>query len=105
MKKIFCFDIDGVICITKKSNYKKAKPNRKAILFINHLYEIGHEIKIFTARYMGRNFENNKKAYKQGYNLEKDKNLSLYFPIQPAYQKTKEYLNVWYVYIDIIKDK
>lgn len=71
MKKIFCFDIDGVICITKKSNYKKARPNKKAILFINHLYEIGHEIKIFTARYMGRNSENNKKAYKQGYNFTK----------------------------------
>ena len=25
-KKIFCFDIDGVICKTTKSNYASAKP-------------------------------------------------------------------------------
>ena len=25
-KKIFCFDIDGVICKTTKNNYASAKP-------------------------------------------------------------------------------
>jgi len=34
---------------------------------INILYESGYEIKIFTARYMGRNFDNFKKAHKVGY--------------------------------------
>ena len=25
-KKILCFDIDGVICLTKKNNYRSSKP-------------------------------------------------------------------------------
>lgn len=66
-KKIICFDIDGVICRTIKSNYIKSIPNKKAINMINILYESGYEIKIFTARYMGRNFDNFKKAQKMGY--------------------------------------
>ena len=67
MKKVICFDIDGVICSTKKSNYKQAKPRQKTIKFINSLYEKGYTIKTFTARYMGRNFDNSQKANKQGY--------------------------------------
>ena len=66
-KKIICFDIDGVICNTTKSNYHKSKPKKKVIKFINTLFENGHEIKLFTARYMGRNSENTKKVYKIGY--------------------------------------
>ena len=66
MKK-FCFDIDGVICRTVKSNYKSSKPNHKVIKVINKLYEGGHYIIIFTARYMGRNNENILLAKKQGY--------------------------------------
>jgi uncharacterized HAD superfamily protein len=57
-KKSFCFDIDGVICKTNKSFYKKSKPNHKVINLINKLYVKGNEIKIFTSRYMGRNNEN-----------------------------------------------
>ena len=36
-KKTICFDIDGVICVTKKSNYKKSTPIKKNIktLFMN----------------------------------------------------------------------
>lgn len=68
MKK-FCFDIDGVICRTIKSNYKSSKPNHKVIKVINKLYDQGHCIIIFTARYMGRNNENVKLAKKQGYNF------------------------------------
>tara|TARA_X000000950_G_scaffold287335_1_gene399225 strand:- start:2826 stop:3164 length:339 start_codon:yes stop_codon:yes gene_type:complete len=67
-KKIFCFDIDGVICSTKGKNYSKAKPKATAINKINKLYKNGHYIKIFTARYMGRNNDNIKLAKKQGYN-------------------------------------
>lgn len=70
MKKIiFCFDLDNVICFTKKNHYKSSKPNKKAISLINSLYLKGHYIKIFTARYMGRNNQNQKRARSQGFNL------------------------------------
>ena len=68
-KKLFCFDIDNTICSTKRSNYKNSKPNKKIIKLINFLYDEGHTIKIFTARYMGRNNDNIYKAKKMGYNL------------------------------------
>ena len=56
-KKIitFCFDIDNTICKTKGNKYHKSKPILRAIKTINDLYDNGHIIKIFTARYMGRN--------------------------------------------------
>ena len=69
MKKILCFDIDNVICFTKKKNYKNPKPNKFAIKKINELYNRGHTIKFFTGRYMGRNKENIIKAKKQGYEM------------------------------------
>tara|TARA_A100001015_G_C15040694_1_gene739459 strand:+ start:336 stop:698 length:363 start_codon:yes stop_codon:yes gene_type:complete len=65
-KKIFCFDIDGVICSTKKNNYQKSRPYKKTIELINKLYK-KNKIIIFTSRYMGRNNENITKAKKQGY--------------------------------------
>ena len=65
---IFCFDIDNTICKTKGKNYKNAKPYKDIIKIINKLYNNGHTIKIFTARYMGRNNDNIKLAYKEGYN-------------------------------------
>ncbi len=68
-KKILCFDLDNVICFTKGKAYLKAKPNLKAIKKINELYKKGHYIKIFTARYMGRNKDNAIKAKRQGYNI------------------------------------
>jgi len=66
-KKILCFDIDNVICHTKKSDYKNSKPIKKNIKFINNLFSRGFYIKIFTARFMGRNNQNIIKAKKQGY--------------------------------------
>ena len=66
-KKIYCFDIDGVICKTVGRNYSKSKPNKNSIKKINQLYEKGFFIKIFTARYMGRNNDNISLAKKQGY--------------------------------------
>ena len=69
MSKIICFDIDNVICKTKKKNYKNSKPNKRAIKKINQLYDQGYIIKIFTSRYMGRNNENVSKAKKQGYKM------------------------------------
>ncbi len=70
-KKILCFDIDGVICLTKNKNYRLAKPNIENIKFINNLYK-GFKIIIFTARYMGRNNENIIKAKRQGYKFTSD---------------------------------
>jgi hypothetical protein len=59
-KKILCFDLDNVICKTTKNYYKKSKPIRKVVKYINYLYEKGYTIKIYTARYMGRNKDNSK---------------------------------------------
>lgn len=71
MIKVICFDIDNIICKTVKNKYKKSKPNKKVIDLINSLFEEGHIIKIFTARFMGRNNDNVTKAKKQGYKLTK----------------------------------
>jgi hypothetical protein len=65
--KIYCFDIDNVICRTLKSDYKNSRPLKRNIKFINNLYSRGFYIKIFTSRFMGRNNENVIKAKKQGY--------------------------------------
>ena len=69
MKKrlIFCFDLDNTICKTPLNHYSKSKPNIKSIKVINQLYEKGHKIKIFTARYMGRSNDDINKANKLGY--------------------------------------
>ena len=64
-KKIICFDIDGVICKTKKNNYIGSKPNKSVIKIINLLYDKGHIIKIFTSRYMGRSNERKTLAKKK----------------------------------------
>ena len=69
-KKVICFDIDGVICDTKNSNYKTSKPIKNTIKLINSLYK-KNKIIIFTARYMGRNSEKLSLAKKQGYELTK----------------------------------
>jgi hypothetical protein len=69
MKKVFCFDIDNTICFTKETDYRLSRPKKKIIKLINKLFESGHTIKIFTARFMGRNNENVKKAKKEGYNF------------------------------------
>ena len=73
MKKLIqCFDLDNVLCKTSTKNYKKSKPIKKNINILSILKKRGHYIKIFTARYMGRNNENQKLAKKQGYKFTKD---------------------------------
>ena len=67
MKK-FCFDLDGVICTTKKNYYNKSKPKKKVIKMINSLYKNNYII-VFTSRYMGRSKENIKLANKKAYNF------------------------------------
>ena len=70
-KKIICFDIDNVICKTINSDYINSLPLTENINFINKLYNYGHYIKLFTARFMGRNKENVILAKKQGYLITK----------------------------------
>tara|TARA_B110000211_G_C13959782_1_gene500022 strand:- start:255 stop:626 length:372 start_codon:yes stop_codon:yes gene_type:complete len=59
-KKLFCFDLDGVICKNTKYrnsnliNYNKSKPIPTAVKAINKLYDDGHTIVIYTARGMTR---------------------------------------------------
>ena len=69
MKKIknISFDIDGIICKTKNSDYKNSKPIVKNIKFINSLYDSGYVINIYTARFMGRSDNNVHLAKKKGY--------------------------------------
>jgi histidinol phosphatase-like enzyme len=66
-----CFDIDGVICVTKNSNYRKSKPIKKNIKIINRLYKNNFHITLFTARYMGRFKENISKVIKKKRVVEK----------------------------------
>ena len=68
-KKIICFDLDNVLCRTIGSNYNKSKPIKKNINLVNKLFEKGYYIKIFTARFMGRNNNSIIKAKKQGYSF------------------------------------
>ena len=50
--KIYCFDLDGVICTSNKNyNYKLAIPIKKAIKKINEIYFRGDQVIIFTARF------------------------------------------------------
>ncbi len=73
-KKInkICFDIDGVICVTKNNDYRSSKPIKKNIRLINFLFEKNFEIILFTARFMGRNKDQVSKAKKQGYIFTKN---------------------------------
>jgi CMP-N,N'-diacetyllegionaminic acid synthase len=49
--KTFCFDIDGIIAtLVPVSNYNTAKPQSDVIRIVNYLYDMGHQIVLFTAR-------------------------------------------------------
>jgi hypothetical protein len=65
--RVYCFDIDGVICNTKKNHYRSSKPIKKAIEKINAIYSRGDRVIIFTARFMGRSNEKISLAKKRGY--------------------------------------
>ena len=75
-KKKIAFDIDGVVCKTSSQDYSKSEPYPEAINKINSLYEAGHKIILFTARYMGRTNNNTEKAYEMGYELTKNQLLN-----------------------------
>ena len=70
-KKIFIFDIDDTICKTHKKEYHNSKPNKSLISKINSIKKNGHIVKIFTARYMGRNNENYRLVKKKYFNRVK----------------------------------
>ena len=61
--------MDGTLCSNKNRNYRKSKPDKKAIHKVNELYEKGNYIIIYTARFMGRFDGNVKKAKKAGYQM------------------------------------
>jgi len=63
--KTLCFDLDNTICLTKKNLYKKSKPIKQAIEIVNKLYDEGNIVKIYTARFMGRNLDKASKITKQ----------------------------------------
>lgn len=67
-RKIFIFDMDDTICKTYKKEYHKSRPIKSVISKINRLKKNGHIVKIFTARYMGRNKENFKLVKKKYFN-------------------------------------
>jgi len=48
--KTYCFDLDGTLCHTKDKDYSSSIPIDFAIKEVNRLYNLGHTIKIFTAR-------------------------------------------------------
>jgi len=66
MKKILCFDIDNVICVTKNKKYKEAIPIKKSIKIINYLYKKNFFIKIYTGRGMQK-FNGNLARVKKEY--------------------------------------
>jgi hypothetical protein len=70
--KIFCFDLDNVICITERNYYLKSKPIKESISIVNKLYEKGFVIKIFTSRFMGRAKEDVNKAISRGYKITEE---------------------------------
>jgi hypothetical protein len=70
-KKIF-FDIDGVICHTHKGDYSTSAPNVEMINLINELYNQGHTITLYTARFMGRSNGDEILAKELGYQFTLD---------------------------------
>ncbi len=72
ISKTFCFDLDNTLCISNSKNYSKSIPDKQAIKLVNSLYNNGHIIKIYTARYMGRYKDNIKKANQSGFKKTKN---------------------------------
>jgi histidinol phosphatase-like enzyme len=47
---IYCFDIDGTICVNTDGAYESAEPMPERIEKVNNLYDLGHQVILFTAR-------------------------------------------------------
>jgi len=55
----YIIDIDDTICEKpENSDYESSYPKLHRIAKINKLYDVGHHITYFTARGMGRHFDN-----------------------------------------------
>jgi len=69
--KTYIFDIDGTICNNTegKNDYRDCEPFIKRIEFINKLYDNGNKIYFQTARGMGRNDNDAKRAHEMFYNF------------------------------------
>jgi capsule biosynthesis phosphatase len=50
----YVIDLDGTLCSNTNGFYKEAVPFVERIHKLNKLYDIGHQIIIYTARGMGR---------------------------------------------------
>lgn len=48
--KVYCFDLDGTLCLTVGTDYASSKPIESRIDTVNDLFDKGSEIIIFTAR-------------------------------------------------------
>jgi histidinol phosphatase-like enzyme len=46
----YVIDIDGTICTQDGDHYSQATPILSTIRTINHLFDLGHQIILFTAR-------------------------------------------------------
>ncbi len=68
-KKIFCFDLDNVICKTSANYYSHSKPIKSSIKTINKIHENGNKIIIFTARGMSTFNGNILKAKKKYFKM------------------------------------
>ena len=68
---IFCFDLDNMICKTKKKKYNQAKPATQTIKLINEVYKQGHKVVIFTGRFYGKCNGNLKEILKMDKGLTK----------------------------------
>lgn len=49
-KMVYCFDIDGTLCIQEREDYRRAVPYASRLERVNSLFRAGHIIKLFTAR-------------------------------------------------------
>lgn len=47
---IYCFDLDGTLCVDTNGQYEKAKPIIERVNIVNNLYDNGNTIIIETAR-------------------------------------------------------
>lgn len=64
MPIVYVFDIDGTLCTLVNGDYENASPYISRIKEINNLYQQGHKVVLYTARGMGRNFNNRDGAQK-----------------------------------------
>jgi glycerol-3-phosphate cytidylyltransferase len=69
---IYVFDLDNTICNTCGSDYDSCVPKKEMVDKVNHLYESGNHIIVYTARGMSRFGGDENKAISTFYNLTKD---------------------------------